>query len=167
MDGRQGLDWHGPSAADAFATVTALYDILRTGFVDWVYPRDTKLIVMGHSNGGQGAWYVASRWPDKVKAGMFDRLYLEAFIKLTVKIVVAAAGYIKSQAYVPWTMSRYKEISSLCHSIWADQPFGRFSHFIDPALRAVLETSLLPDDNDLFLSNLAHTPVLAIHGCVW
>lgn len=59
--------------------------------------------------------------------------------------VVAAAGYIKSQAYVPWTMSR-------------------FAHFVDPALRAVLETSLLPDDNDLFLSNLAHTPVLAIHG---
>jgi hypothetical protein len=48
----------------------------------------------------------------------------------------------------------------------AYQPFGRFAHFIDPALRAVLETSLLPDDNDLFLSNLAHTPVLAIHGCV-
>lgn len=122
-----GLDWHGPSAADAFAAVTALHDILCTRFADWVYPRDTKIIVMGHSNGGQGAWYVASRWPDKVKA------------------VVAAAGYIKSQAYVPWTMSR-------------------FSHFIDPALRAVLETSLLPDDNDLFLSNLAHTPVLAIHG---
>ncbi|KAG1819476.1 uncharacterized protein BJ212DRAFT_1445932 [Suillus subaureus] len=122
-----GLDWHGPSAADAFAAVTALHDILRKGFVDWVYPRDTELIVMGHSNGGQGAWYVASRWPDKVKA------------------VVAAAGYIKSQAYVPWTMSR-------------------FAHFVDPALRAVLETSLLPDDNDLFLSNLAHTPVLAIHG---
>lgn len=79
MDGWQGLDWHGPSAADAFATVTALCDILRTGFVDWVYPRDTKLVVMGHSNGGQGAWYVASRWPDKVKAGMFDRLYLRLY----------------------------------------------------------------------------------------
>ncbi|KAG2149291.1 hypothetical protein DEU56DRAFT_869477 [Suillus clintonianus] len=122
-----GLDWHGPSAADAFAAVAALHNLLCAGFVDWVYPRDTKVIVMGHSNGGQGAWYVASRWPDKVKA------------------VVAAAGYIKSQAYVPWTMSR-------------------FAHFIDPALRAILETSLLPDDNDLFLSNLAHTPVLAIHG---
>ncbi|KAG1879397.1 hypothetical protein C8R48DRAFT_752447 [Suillus tomentosus] len=122
-----GLDWHGPSAADAFAAVTALHDVLCRGFMDWNYPRDTKLIVVGHSNGGQGAWYIASRWPDKVKA------------------VVAAAGYIKSQAYVPWTMSR-------------------FAHFIDPALRAVLETSLLPDDNDLFLSNLAHTHVLAIHG---
>ncbi|KAG1749124.1 uncharacterized protein EDB91DRAFT_1235611 [Suillus paluster] len=120
-----GLDWHGPSAADAFAAVTALHDILCAGFTDWVYPRDTKVIVIGHSNGGQGAWYVASRWPDKVKA------------------VVAAAGYIKSQAYVPLTIS---------------------THFIDPALRAVLETSLLADDNDLFLSNLAHTPVLAIHG---
>ncbi|OAX43816.1 hypothetical protein K503DRAFT_730813 [Rhizopogon vinicolor AM-OR11-026] len=122
-----GLDWHGPSAADAFTTVTALHSILCERFLNWVYPRDTKVIVMGHSNGGQGAWYIASRWPDKVKA------------------VIAAAGYIKSQAYVPWTMSR-------------------FAHFIDPALRAVLETSLLPDDNDLFLSNLAHTPVLAIHG---
>lgn len=49
----------------------------------------------------------------------------------------------------------------------ADQPIDRFAHFIDPALRAVLETSLAPDDNDLFLSNLAHTPVLAIHGCAW
>ncbi|KAJ8596145.1 hypothetical protein M405DRAFT_871487, partial [Rhizopogon salebrosus TDB-379] len=122
-----GLDWHGPSVADAFTAVTALHDILREGFMNWVYPRHTRVVVMGHSNGGQGAWYVASRWPDRVKA------------------VVAAAGYIKSQAYVPWTMSR-------------------FTHFIDPALRAILETSLLPDDNDLFLSNLAYTPVLAIHG---
>lgn len=77
MDGRQGLDWHGPSAADAFAAVTALHDVLVCrGFVDWNYPRDTKLIVVGHSNGGQGAWYIASRWPDKVKAGRFDRLNL-------------------------------------------------------------------------------------------
>ena len=51
--------------------------------------------------------------------------------------------------------------------VLADPPSDRFDHFIDPALRAVLETSLLPDDNDLFLSNLAHTPVLAIHGCVF
>jgi len=77
IDGRQGLDWHGPSAADAFTAVTALYDILCARFMNWVYPRDTKVIVMGHSNGGQGAWYVASRWPDKVKAGMLDRLSLK------------------------------------------------------------------------------------------
>jgi hypothetical protein len=41
---------------------------------------------------------------------------------------------------------------------------GRAAHFIDPALNAILESSLTPDDNDLFLSNLAHIPILAIHG---
>lgn len=40
------------------------------------------------------------------------------------------------------------------------------AHYIDPALRAVLETSLTPDDNDLFLSNLVNIPVLAVHGYV-
>ena len=42
----------------------------------------------------------------------------------------------------------------------------RSAHFIDPALRAILESSLTPDDNDLFLSNLVDTPVLAVHGFV-
>jgi hypothetical protein len=41
----------------------------------------------------------------------------------------------------------------------------RSAHFIDPFLRAILECSFTPDDNDLFLSNLVDTPVLAIHGC--
>jgi len=41
---------------------------------------------------------------------------------------------------------------------------SRFSHYIDPTLRAVLETSLTPDDNDLHLSNLVDTPILAVHG---
>lgn len=59
--------------------------------------------------------------------------------------VVPAAGYIKSQAYVSWCMSR-------------------FAHFVDPALGAVLDSSLTPDDNDLFLGNLVGKPVLALHG---
>lgn len=60
-------------------------------------------------------------------------------------LVVPAAGYIKSQAYVSWCMSR-------------------FAHFVDPALRAVLDSSLTPDDNDLFLGNLVGKPVLALNG---
>ena len=40
----------------------------------------------------------------------------------------------------------------------------RSAHFIDPLLRAILESALTPDDNDLHLSNLVSTPVLAIHG---
>ena len=60
---------------------------------------------------------------------------------------IPAAAYSKAQSYVPLVQSRS-------------------AHFIDPWLRAILETSFTPDDNDLFLSNLADTPILAIHGCV-
>jgi hypothetical protein len=42
----------------------------------------------------------------------------------------------------------------------------RTRHFIDPDLWAILESALTPDDNDLFLSNLVDTPVLAVHGFV-
>ncbi|KAF8894431.1 hypothetical protein BD779DRAFT_1501027 [Infundibulicybe gibba] len=124
-----GLDWHGPSARDAWASVDALAAILekRDIWDSWGIRRMSPVIIMGHSNGGQGAWYIASRFPDRVLG------------------VIPAAGYIKSQAYVPLTMSRS-------------------AHFMDPSLRAILETSLTPDDNDLFLSNLADIPVLAIHG---
>ncbi|KAK7023879.1 transmembrane protein [Favolaschia claudopus] len=124
-----GLDWHGPSAKDAWASVDALSATLNANSL-WHARRvaqDTPVVLMGHSNGGQGAWYLASRFPDRVLA------------------VVPAAAYIKSQAYVPLLMSRS-------------------SHFIDPAVRAILETSLTPDDNDLFLSNLVDMPIFAVHG---
>ncbi|KAF7778870.1 hypothetical protein Agabi119p4_3215 [Agaricus bisporus var. burnettii] len=124
-----GLDWHGPSAQDAWDSVDALPGILDKISVwkDTSYKVGTPVILLGHSNGGQGAWWLASRSPDRILA------------------LVPAAGYIKSQAYVPLTMSRS-------------------AHFIDPSLRAVLESSLTPDDNDLFLTNLTHKPVLVIHG---
>ncbi|KAJ7093157.1 hypothetical protein C8R44DRAFT_399607 [Mycena epipterygia] len=124
-----GLDWHGPSAKDAWGSVDALVAILDTNPA-WharKLAQSTTVVLMGHSNGGQGAWYLASRFPDRVLG------------------VVPAAAYIKSQAYVPLLMSRS-------------------AHFIDPAARAILESSLTPDDNDLFLSNLVDTPVLAVHG---
>ncbi|KAJ7684731.1 hypothetical protein DFH06DRAFT_1277353 [Mycena polygramma] len=124
-----GLDWHGPSAEDAWGSVDALAEILDANPA-WHTRKvkdGTPVALMGHSNGGQGAWYLASRFPDRVLG------------------VVPAAGYIKSQAYVSLLMSRS-------------------AHFIDPAVRAILESSLTPDDNDLFLSNLVDTPVLAIHG---
>lgn len=147
----QGLDWHGPSTADAFAAVSALSHILCSSgagrWAKWSFDTDTRVILMGHSNGGQGAWYMASRWPDRVCAGesSFRTFHaLEVFI-LNFAPVVPAAGYIKSQAYVSWCMSR-------------------FAHFVDPVLRAILDSSLTPDDNDLFLGNLVGRPVLALNG---
>ena len=43
---------------------------------------------------------------------------------------------------------------------------SRSAHYVDPGVRAILDSSLTPDDNDLFLSNLVDTPVLGVHGCV-
>ncbi|GJE86814.1 hypothetical protein PsYK624_028970 [Phanerochaete sordida] len=124
-----GLDWHGPSTTDAWAALAALPAILsaRAEWAPWAYPASTRVVLLGHSNGGQGAWHVAERFPDRVRA------------------LVPAAAYMKAQAYVP-----------LLHS--------RSARFIDPYMRAVLETALTPDDNDLFVSNLVDTPILAIHG---
>ncbi|KAK0197474.1 hypothetical protein F5146DRAFT_48465 [Armillaria mellea] len=124
-----GLDWHGPSTKDAWASLDALVTILATNAVwlPWKLDLNTPAIILGHSNGGQGAWYIASRYPDRVLG------------------VIPAAAYIKSQSYVPLT-------------------FSRSAHFMDPILLSVLETSLTPDNNDLFLMNLVDTPVLAIHG---
>ncbi|KAF7295253.1 hypothetical protein MIND_01064200 [Mycena indigotica] len=122
-----GLDWHGPSALEAWACVDSLVSILRSSKPSMALEYGTPVLLLGHSNGGQGSWYLASRFPDRVIG------------------VIPQAAYIKSQAYVPLTMSRS-------------------AHFIDPAVRAILETSLTPDDNDLFLSNLVDTPILALHG---
>ncbi|THH15894.1 hypothetical protein EW146_g4658 [Bondarzewia mesenterica] len=124
-----GLDWHGPSMHDALDSIDALGRILEQSprWNAWRLAPETKILVLGHSNGGQGAWYMAARFPDRVVGA------------------VPAAGYIKAQAYVPLTQSRS-------------------AHFVDPSLRAILETSHTPDDNDLFLSNLVDTPILAIHG---
>ncbi|KAI0933809.1 hypothetical protein AcV5_005858 [Taiwanofungus camphoratus] len=124
-----GLDWHGPSTQDAWGSVDALYMILKSqeSWHPWMLVENTRVLVLGHSNGGQGVWYIASRYPDRVVAA------------------IPAAGYIKSQSYVPLTQSRS-------------------AHYLDPSLRAILESSLTADDNDLFLSNLVDTPILAIHG---
>ena len=73
----QGLDWHGPSAADAFSSVTALSDILSANckWKKWGFDPDTRVVLMGHSNGGQGAWYMAARWPDRVCGGAYTHLF--------------------------------------------------------------------------------------------
>ena len=68
-------------------------------------------------------------------------------LKCIFVTAVPAAAYIKSQAYVSLAQSRS-------------------GHFIDASLRSILESALQPDDNDLFLTNLVSTPLMAIHGFV-
>jgi hypothetical protein len=42
----------------------------------------------------------------------------------------------------------------------------RSARYIDPALHAILETSLTPDDEDLFATNVMNKPVLVVHGFI-
>ncbi|KAF8964119.1 hypothetical protein BDZ97DRAFT_1758215 [Flammula alnicola] len=129
-----GLDWHGPSAKDAWSALEALTSILQSdvyGLPESLHiPPHTQVVVIGHSNGGQGTW-------ENDSFGLSGNANFDCSH--------TSAAYIKSQAYIPLTLARS-------------------AHFIDPALRAILESSLTPDDNDLHLSNLVDTPVLAIHG---
>jgi hypothetical protein len=81
--------------------------------------------------------------------------------------VIPAAGFIKAQAYVPLNHSRWV-YSPLSSPQCVPMNFCLSSaHFIDPFLRAILESSFTQDDNDIFLSNLVDTPSLVLHGWVW
>jgi pimeloyl-ACP methyl ester carboxylesterase len=92
-----GDDWHTWGFADVRAAVSAIPEWI--GNIGWVGPGvDTKSwIVTGHSNGGQGAWFISMHQPDKVVA------------------TAAVSGYSSIQTYVPYVM--WKEASPLADSI--------------------------------------------------
>lgn len=67
----QGLDWHGLSADDVWGSLAALKGLLETRPV-WdqlTIGAGFRPILVGHSNGGQGTWYLTTRYPDKIQAG--------------------------------------------------------------------------------------------------
>ncbi|SAM81155.1 uncharacterized protein UBRO_02775 [Ustilago bromivora] len=77
-----GYDWQLASFQAADAAVTAfhehLYGLPATMSEEerqrWQFDPE-KLFIMGHSNGGQGAWYRLSRFPDRVIGGMVGSAY--------------------------------------------------------------------------------------------
>ncbi|THH05576.1 hypothetical protein EW145_g4691 [Phellinidium pouzarii] len=83
-----GLDWHGGSASEAWASVEALSSILHTHWEAWTFQHNTEVVLLGHSNGGQGVWHLTAHYPDRVRAAL------------------PAAGYLNAQAYVPLTLAR-------------------------------------------------------------
>jgi len=60
-----GEDWHGGSMADAWAARDALPGLIQRLGV--TVSGETLLI--GHSNGGQGARHLAARHPEKIVGG--------------------------------------------------------------------------------------------------
>lgn len=105
-----GYDWQLASLQAADAAVTAFHKHLYglpANVSDeernkWQFDPE-KLFIMGHSNGGQGAWYRLARFPDRVIGG------------------VVAAGYIKVSDYVSfaWKVGRHftdPALQGLLHS---------------------------------------------------
>lgn len=81
-----GDDWHTWGLADVEAAVNAIPAwILHR---NWPGPgvHTDRWIVSGHSNGGQGTWYMATHYPDKVLAA------------------VPVSGYASIQKYVPYEL---------------------------------------------------------------
>lgn len=70
---KKGLDWHGPSAKDVWSSLEALVSILHRNpwrlSSSWLISANSSVVLLGHSNGGQGTWYLASHFPDRVIAG--------------------------------------------------------------------------------------------------
>lgn len=78
-------DWHTWAMADVFAAVEAL-SVWQTNVAWSGPPIDTeRLLVTGHSNGGQGTWYLASHRPDRIMAA------------------APLSGYTSIENYVPYS----------------------------------------------------------------
>ncbi|KIW92854.1 uncharacterized protein Z519_06703 [Cladophialophora bantiana CBS 173.52] len=77
-------DWHTWGFADAQCAVAAIPDWINS--TGWNGPSvySDKLLVAGHSNGGQGTWYFASHQPDRVLGA------------------AVASGYSSIESYVPY-----------------------------------------------------------------
>ncbi|KAJ5698262.1 hypothetical protein N7462_000267 [Penicillium macrosclerotiorum] len=88
-----GDDWHYWGIADLQAALLAIPDWIAN--VDWRGPTSSQedLIVVGHSNGGQGAWYFSTHFPDKVSG------------------VAPVAAYTSIENYVPYTMWQFSDPS--------------------------------------------------------
>lgn len=90
-----GDDWHVWGLADMEAAVAVIPRWIEQ--VDWTGPGVdiNRWLVTGHSNGGQGVWYVLTHRPDKVFAA------------------AAVSGYSSIQNYVPYvwwhTMDPHRE----------------------------------------------------------
>ncbi|OOQ90945.1 hypothetical protein PEBR_01821 [Penicillium brasilianum] len=88
-----GDDWHYWGVADIQAAMSSIANWVKQ--VAWDGPPAAldKRIVAGHSNGGQGAWYFSTHFPDDVSA------------------VAAVSGYTSIENYVPYTMWHDSESS--------------------------------------------------------
>ncbi|RHZ56847.1 hypothetical protein Glove_396g73 [Diversispora epigaea] len=82
-----GYDWHGPSLKNIQKAIEYFVTYMPGVPVNKkleILPNPDKLFISGHSNGGQGALFFMSHFPESVIAG------------------ISAAGFLKIQKYVPY-----------------------------------------------------------------
>ncbi|KAF9920816.1 hypothetical protein FBU30_009253 [Linnemannia zychae] len=94
-----GYDWHGMSIKNVMSALNSLaHDLpgvpshLRD--LPGICPDPNRLFIAGHSNGGQGAWFMVTHFPDKAIAA------------------TPAAGYVNIKQYVPyvgWQSNSYTD----------------------------------------------------------
>lgn len=92
-----GDDWHTWGFSDARAAAAAIPEWICINHWEGPAVNADKILVAGHSNGGQGTWYFASHQPDRVLGA------------------VAASGYSSIENYVPYVM--WNEADSLQNAI--------------------------------------------------
>ncbi|KAK3839610.1 MAG: hypothetical protein J3R72DRAFT_492567 [Linnemannia gamsii] len=85
-----GYDWHGASIKNVMNAIDSLAFSLpgvpeQFKGLPGIKPDPSRLFMAGHSNGGQGAWFLATHFPDKAIAA------------------TPAAGYVNIKQYVPFT----------------------------------------------------------------
>ncbi|KAK3672869.1 hypothetical protein LTR78_007222 [Recurvomyces mirabilis] len=81
-------DWHTWGLADVEAAIAAIPTWIENNEWEGVGVDTDRWLVTGHSNGGQGAWYIVTHRPDNVVAA------------------APLSGYSSIQNYVPYTMWR-------------------------------------------------------------
>ena len=84
-------DWHAWGCADVQAAVDSIPAWLKNMDSDFAEPATDQWIVAGHSNGGQGSWYLATHFPDKIMA------------------LAPVSGYSSIENYVPYTFWSRKD----------------------------------------------------------
>ncbi|KAI8846893.1 hypothetical protein BC829DRAFT_418861 [Chytridium lagenaria] len=83
-----GFDWHGPSFKNVEMAVIYLSHMhgVPLHLQQSLAIDENRLVYTGHSNGGQGAWWMTSHHPDRALAA------------------IPASGYLKIQFYTPYYM---------------------------------------------------------------
>ncbi|KAH6585596.1 hypothetical protein BASA50_001204 [Batrachochytrium salamandrivorans] len=84
-----GFDWHGPSNVNVETSLDMLEQLapgIPKKLLDSIRPSSEKRVYVGHGNGGQGAWWMMTHYPD------------------TALAAVPASSYVKIQHYIPYYM---------------------------------------------------------------